>query len=136
MVAVQIDKSISRYYLRIIIRQTFETFWLKISFSVNCALMFACELPKRGAGGLLLLLCSIGSLELKLSRFLYIFTRFVFYLLLYSLTVYTDILTGPSQLGWQVWQLPHQYLKDLLRPTTPIYRTNLRDLLLPAIPIF
>ena len=100
MVAVQIDKSISRYYLRIIIRQTFETFWLKISFSVNCALMFACELPKRGAGGLLLLLCSIGSLELKLSRFLYIFTRFVFYLLLYSPFILI-FLTRPSK-----WAFP------------------------------
>ena len=100
MVAVQIDKSISRYYIRFIIRQTFEIFWLKISFSVNCALMFACELPKRGAGSLLLLLCSIGSLELKLSRFLYIFTRFVFYLLLYSPFILI-FLTRPSKWAFQ-----------------------------------
>ena len=50
--------------------------------------------------------------------------------------VFIEVLTGPSELGWQVWQLPHQYLRDLLMPATPIFGTNLRDLLLTAIPIF
>ena len=29
--------------------------------------------------------------------------------------------SGPSELGWQVWQLPHQYFKDLLMPAIPIF---------------
>ena len=33
---------------------------------------------------------------------------------------------GPSELEWQVWQLPHQYLRDLLMPTTPIFGTKFK----------
>ena len=50
--------------------------------------------------------------------------------------LYTSELSGPSELGWQVWQLPHQYLRDLLMSAAPILDTNLGDLLLTATPIF
>ena len=40
--------------------------------------------------------------------------------------IWNCINAGPSELGWQVWQLPHQYLKELLRPATPIFQARLR----------